>query len=195
MLEIQAVRIDDDIRSEHFCCDLEKCHGACCCIAGWRGAPLADDELDALRAAVPFAARFLSEENLAVLKRDGAFEGRPGDYATVCVDDKECVFVYFDRGGIARCAFERAYEEGLTSWRKPISCHLFPIRARNHGHEVLHYEQIPECQAGRARGRAENIPLYEFLRDPLKRKYGASWYEEFREACKGKDAVSGMDIR
>ncbi len=186
MLEIEATRVDEAIRAEKFCCDLEKCHGACCCIAGWRGAPVADSEQADMKAAVPFASRFLSERNLAILRANGAFEGRPGDYATVCVEDKECVFVYFDPQGIARCSFERAYEEGLTSWRKPLSCHLFPIRVRDREKETLEYEQIPECAAGRIRGVAEDVPLYDFLASPLTRKYGASWYAAFHDACAGR---------
>ncbi len=195
MLEIQAIRVDDAIRGENFCCDLEKCHGACCCIAGWRGAPVADSELDAMRKAVPFASRFLSDRNLEVLKTNGAYEGRPGDYATVCVDDKECVFVYFDPRGIARCSFERAFEEGLTSWRKPISCHLFPIRARGQEKETLQYEEIPECEAGRVRGKNEKIALADFLQTPLTRKYGASWYAAFHDACAGHDGPGATQNR
>ncbi len=192
MLEIQAIRVDDAVRSAKFRCDLEKCHGACCCIAGWRGAPLADDEVEEMLRAVPLASRFLSASHRAVLDAEGAFEGRPGDYATVCVDDRECVFVYYDERRIARCAFERAYEEGLTTWRKPISCHLFPIRVRGDGRETLHYEEIPECRDARTTGVAENVPLYDFLESPLKRKYGSSWYAEFRKACVKNDGADGV---
>lgn len=183
MIEIQAMRVEEPVTSAKFRCDLERCHGACCCIAGWRGAPLADAEIAEMRNAVPHATRFLSERNRTILAVKGAYEGRPGDLATVCVDDRECVFVYFDNRGIARCAFERAFEEGLTTWRKPISCHLFPIRVRNDGRDFLHYEEIPECQPARARGDAEHVAVYDFLREPLTRLYGAAWYAAFRDAC------------
>lgn len=183
MFEVQAILVEEPITREKFRCDVEKCHGACCCIAGWRGAPLADSEIEAMTEAVPQASRYLTARNLAILASKGAYEGRPGDYATVCVDDRECVFVYFDERGIARCAFERAFDEGLTTWRKPLSCHLFPIRVRNNGREFLHYEEIPECQTARERGRTDDVPVYEFLREPLTRLYGPSWYEAFRDAC------------
>ena len=183
MLEVATIFIEEAVSKEKFRCDLEACHGACCCIPGWRGAPLADGELAKIDEALPFASRFLGRRNLEVLDSAGPYEGRPGDYATMCVDDKECVFVYFDERRIARCSFERAFESGLTTWRKPLSCHLFPIRVRNHGSDVLHYEQIPECQPGRDRGEAEGAQLFEFLREPLTRLLGESWYAAFHEAC------------
>ncbi|MGA9120214.1 MAG: DUF3109 family protein [Bacteroidota bacterium] len=183
MVEIGAILVDEAISKVRFRCDLEVCRGACCCIEGWRGAPLRDSELKEFEQAVPFASRFLSERNRAVIASLGAYEGRPGDFATTCVDDKECAFVFFDGRGIARCAFDKAFESGLTTWQKPISCHLFPIRVRNHGEEILQYEEIPECHGGRQRGRAEDVALFDFLREPLTRLNGTSWYASFRDAC------------
>ena len=95
------------------------------------------------------------------------------------------MFVYFE-AGVARCSFERAYEEGLTDWRKPLSCHLFPIRLRQFGKEFLRYEKIEECAPGRLKGETERIPLHEFLREPLIRRYGESWYRKFTEYCKAR---------
>ncbi|MGB2959764.1 MAG: DUF3109 family protein, partial [Bacteroidota bacterium] len=99
-----------------------------------------------------------------------------------CIDEKECVFVYFE-DGIAKCCFERAYLDGFLSWRKPLSCHLFPVRVRNAGQDYLHYDEIPECTGGRSRGKAEGVKLYVFLRDSLVRRFGQEWYEEFLDHC------------
>jgi hypothetical protein len=78
---------------------------------------------------------------------------------------------------------ERAYLEGALSWRKPLSCHLFPVRVRSAGRDYLHYDEIPECTGGRNRGVSEGVKLYVFLRDSLVRRFGQKWYEEFREHC------------
>ena len=108
-------------------------------------------------------------------------EGSPGNFATVCVGQRECVFVYYE-GGIARCVFEKVYLEGITTWRKPLSCHLFPIRIKRGNVDYLHYERIRECEAGRERGKLLNVALAQFLRDALTRKYGKDWFEKFLSA-------------
>jgi len=174
--------IEGAIREASFSCDLPACKGACCCLAGWRGAPLADDEVREIELAYPVIRKYLPPRSVATIEARGLVEGQPGDYATECVDEKECVFVYFE-DGIAKCSFERAYLEGSLSWRKPLSCHLFPVRIRFTGREVLHYDEIPECTGGRSRGKAEGVRLYAFLRDSLVRRFGPEWYEEFREQC------------
>jgi len=181
MFVIGNVVVDQQVRDAEFCCDLELCKGACCCVEGWRGAPLADSEVAELQAAFPAARAYLPERNLRVIEKEGLFEGSPGDYATVCVDNRECVFVYFD-GGIARCSLERAYRDGKTSWPKPLSCHLYPIRVRNVGREYLHYHELPQCQAGRDRGAREHVSLHRFLEVPLTRAFGRAWFEKLQDA-------------
>jgi hypothetical protein len=175
--------IDDDVAQASFCCDLTVCKGACCCLAGGRGAPLEDAEVIEIERAYPLVKRYLSEHHIRMIETEGLVEGRPGDFATVCISERECVFTCF-QGGIAHCGFETAFIDGQTSWRKPLSCHLFPIRVRKFGREFVRYEQIEECHAGRARGQNEQIQLYDFLRTPLVRKYGDSWYESFHTLCK-----------
>ena len=182
MLVIGNAILEDQIREAEFSCDLDVCKGACCCLEGWRGAPLRDSELEELKKAFPAASAYLSRKNLAVIEEYGLFEGSPGDYATMCVGARECVFVYFDEG-IARCSLDRAYRDGKTSWPKPLSCHLYPIRVRPQGRDYLHYHEIPQCQGGRDRGARERIRLHRFLEDPLKRAFGPAWYAELRNQC------------
>lgn len=112
-------------------------------------------------------------------------EGSPGDFATSCIDHRECVFAYSE-DGIARCSFERAFEEGKTDWRKPISCHLFPVRIREFGKDFVRYEQLDECRAGRERGAMHDVKLHTFLREPFIRKYGEDWHKTFLEYCTRK---------
>jgi len=177
--------IDDDVGAATFCCDLTVCKGACCCIEGARGAPLEDDEVLEIRKAYPSAKQYLSEKSIRAIEAHGLVEGSRGNYATTCVGERECVFVFFENG-IARCSFEKAFEDGFTDWRKPISCHLFPIRIRSFGQEFVRYEQIDECEGGRKRGNREKVALTAFLREALTRKYGVRWYTAFLERCNGK---------
>jgi hypothetical protein len=190
MFLIGEAAIDDDVATAGFGCDLPTCKGACCVIAGARGAPLEDDEVLEIEKAYPHARAFLSERHVRAIELQGTYEGRAGDFATTCIDQKECVFVYFE-DGIARCSFERAYQDGKTDWRKPISCHLFPVRVRKFGKDFLRYEQLDECEAGRRLGSRQNVKLYEFLADALVRKYGKSWYAEFLEQCRSMVTVPG----
>jgi hypothetical protein len=175
--------IDDDVARAPFCCDLAVCKGACCSLAGGRGAPLEDAEVIEIERAYPLVKRYLPEHHIHTIETEGLVEGRPGDFATVCISERECVFAYFEED-VAQCGFEKAFLDGHTGWRKPLSCHLFPIRVRKFGREFIRYEQIEECRAGRARGEKERIQLYDFLRTSLVRNYGESWYESFRALCK-----------
>lgn len=187
MFIIGEAVIEDDLGCEKFACDPGACKGACCTLEGGRGAPLEDREVEEIRRAFPAVRAFLPPRNLEAIREAGQVEGRPGDYATPCVESRECVYVYFD-GDIARCSFERAFLAGETLWRKPISCHLFPVRVRRFGEDYLRYEQIDECAAGRRRGASEGVPLSDFLKEPLVRKFGAAWYQTFAAECRARDA-------
>jgi hypothetical protein len=183
MFVIGEAVIDDEVGTELFCCDVKKCKGACCTLPGGRGAPLEDDEIPKLRKAYPTARQYLSQRNIDFIETHGMVDGFAGSFATTCIDNRDCVFVYYE-ADVARCALERAYEDGKTGWRKPISCHLFPIRVRSFGHDSLRYEQVAECEAGRRRGEAEQVRLHDFLKAPLTRKYGEEWYKNFLEHCR-----------
>ena len=188
MFVIGEAIIEEEIAHERFACDLVQCKGACCTLPGGRGAPLEDAELKELETAFPIVQKYLSEKNLQRIARAGFFEGMPGNYATTCVDDRDCVFVYFE-DGIARCSLEKAFVNGETEWRKPLSCHLFPIRVSKNSTQLLRYEKISECADAVTKGDADDVPIYEFLKDPLVRKFGEEWYHQFRSACKQRDNI------
>jgi uncharacterized protein DUF3109 len=187
MFIIGEAMIEDQVAFERFACDLNACKGACCTLPGGRGAPLEDEEVDEIRNAYPVVEQFLSARHREIIGRHGMVEGVPGSFATTCVDEHDCVFVYYE-DAIARCSIERAFQEGLIGWRKPLSCHLFPIRVSGNGATRLRYEKISECSPGRATGRNLNAPLHVFLKDALVRKFGESWYAEFRSACEQREA-------
>lgn len=182
MVIIGDITVDDAVTTERFSCDLAKCKGACCTLEGGRGAPLLDDEKKLVERHAPATRKYLSPRHLAVLDRAGPVDGFPGWFATTCVDDRACVFVSYD-GDIARCAFELAFRNGEIPWRKPVSCHLFPLRYSGGSAGVLRYEKIPECSAGREKGEADDTRLHDFLKDAITRRFGPDWHGLLGEEC------------
>ncbi len=170
--------IDENIPKTRFACDLERCKGACCTMPGQRGAPLLDEEVEEISKAYPIAGKYLSFRHKDTIEERGLVQGRKGDYTTQVVDRRACVFAVFEND-IAKCAFEKAYLNHEISWRKPLSCHLFPIRVTPGSPERLRFEQIAECRPALERGAREQMPLTEFLRSSLMRAFGEQWYEEF----------------
>lgn len=189
MFAVDDILISDAVLDAPFTCHLGRCQGGCC-VHGDRGAPLEPDERAALERALPAVARDLRPEALDAIEQDGVWtEEEPGEYATTCVEGRECVFVVYE-GKVAKCALQQAYHAGRLDFEKPISCHLFPIRIEQvGGAEVLNYEQIDLCAPAVAHGRRQGVQLYDFLRAPLTRKYGPAWYDAFRDACVERAAV------
>ena len=190
MFLVGEARVDEQIASERFACDVERCKGACCTLSGGRGAPLDDDELIELERAFPVIKKHLSQRHLQIIQQYGLYEGTPGNMTTTCVENKACVFVFYDEG-IARCSLERAFLNGERSWRKPMSCHLFPVRISRIFSETLRYEMIRECSPARVCGQEKQIPLYDFLEDALVRRFGKEWFERFRKECRHQDPHIG----
>lgn len=176
MLVIGEIVVEEAVVREQFSCDLPACRGACCTLEGGRGAPLLDEERAQVELHAPAVRKYLSDTHRDALTRKGGVEGYAGAWATVCVDDRACVFVSYD-GPIARCAFELAWSAGEIPFRKPVSCHLFPLRYSGGPEGVLRYEEIPECGPGRLKGRREGTPLAAFVREAVARRLGAPWSE------------------
>lgn len=182
MFEIQKAVVEDSIPQIKFACDTTLCKGACCTLSGGQGAPLLDDELIHIKEVFPIIRSLLPQDHLNTIEKFGMYEGESGSYTTMCFQHHACVFVLYENG-IARCAFEKAFLEGKINWRKPISCHLFPIRVHRGFIQRLRYEHIAECNPALTRGDKENILLSRFLKEPLERAFGSSWYQDFDHAC------------
>jgi hypothetical protein len=188
MLIIGEVLVEEAVATERFACDLARCRGACCTLEGARGAPLLDEEKAMVEQALPAVSKYLSGESLAAIRRKGPVEGYRGNYATTCIGERDCVFVMYD-GDVAKCSIEHAFNRGEVSWRKPVSCHLFPLRYSGSAPGLLRYESIPECSAGRERGAEEGTGLREFVREALLRRFGAPWVDEMeRKASAGEES-------
>lgn len=186
MLEVNNILISDDVVDAPFSCNLAACKGGCC-VEGDSGAPLEESECSILDELLPTVKKYLPPEALMAIEQKGTWvETSDGKFATSCVNDAECVFVTYE-GPVAKCAIQKAYFKGEIAFPKPISCHLFPLRATRQGEfEVLNYERIALCDSARQCGKRDNVELEEFLRDPLVRKYGRKWYDAFRVACKDR---------
>jgi hypothetical protein len=182
MLEIQKAVVEDHIPQIKFACDISACKGACCTLPGGLGAPLLDVELEQLKHSFPVIKSYLPLDHLDAINEFGLYEGEPGSYTTMCFHHRACVFVLYENG-IARCAFEKAFNEGRLEWRKPLSCHLFPIRIDRGVTHRLRYEHISECNPALDRGNQENIFLGNFLKEPLVRAFSSSWYDDFQLTC------------
>jgi hypothetical protein len=134
--------------------------------------------------------KYLSERHRDVISKQGLYEGHPGDYVTTCVDNRACVFVTFE-DGVARCALEKAWFQGETDWRKPLSCHLFPIRIDRGIQEHIRYEHLADCDPGLEEGEKAGVNLSDFLEEPLVRAYGKGWFAGFREYCRSAQRNDG----
>jgi hypothetical protein len=167
--------VDEQLTETKFLCDLGSCHGACCTMKGGAGAPLLDKEVQMIRDAVVPASRYLSTRSLKILAKENPVVGSKGDHTTLCIDDADCVFVFYEDGA-AKCAIEKAYFNGETDFRKPISCHLFPARVADFGGPYIYYEEIPECRPALENGRETGVRAFEMLKESLVRAFGEEWY-------------------
>jgi hypothetical protein len=181
MIEIGKTIVSLDVIESKFCCDLDQCKGACC-IEGDSGAPLTVEEANTIEKLFPLFKEYLSAENIAEIEKQGfSLIDHDGDLVTPIVGKNECVFTFVNDKGITLCAIERAYFEKHTGFRKPVSCHLFPIRITEYKRfDGVNYEKLKICKAGRACGKINNLPLWKYLQEPLTRKYGEEWYNELK---------------
>ena len=193
MFAVDHVLISDELLDAPFACNLAACAGGCC-VQGDSGAPLEADEREALEAAVPHVRKYLVPEALAVIDDAGAWEETSdGGYATRCLADGPCVLVTYD-GPVAKCALQKAHAKGEIDFPKPISCHLYPLRVTDYGDlEALNYEQIDLCGAARKNGRRLGLQLADFLREPLVRRYGEAWYEQFVTTLRARRDALGVE--
>ena len=179
MIQVGEILVSEDVRDKEFVCNLEKCKGACC-VEGDYGAPLEEDELDVLKKIYPKIKSYLMPEGVKAIEEQGTYIVDPdGDYSTPTIGGKECAYAVYDEKGWLKCGIEDAYNDGKIKFRKPISCHLYPIRIVNkRGFETVTYHKWSICSDACKLGKELQVPIYKFLKDPLIRKYGKEWYQE-----------------
>ncbi len=185
MILIDNILVSDEIFTTKFSCELSECKGACCTFPGEYGAPVLDEEVAIIEDCLSVAFEYLPQKSIAIIKEKGFIEGSKGDFSTACIDKKDCVFVYYD-SDIAKCALERAYFDGKIKFRKPLSCHLFPIRISDFGGDYLYYDEFTECKTALIHGEAKNTYIFENVKDALIRAYGTKWYNLLNEYSKNQ---------
>jgi len=179
MIKVGEVLVSDDIKSVEFVCHLEKCKGACC-VEGDLGAPLEKDELQVMKDIQSKVKPYLTAEGWEAIKKQGPYVfDDDGDYSTPTIAGRECAYSHYDKEGVLKCGIEQAYLDGKIGFRKPISCHLYPIRiTKKKEFEAVNYHKWSICSAACSYGKSLKVPLYKFLKEPLVRKYGKEWYDQ-----------------
>ena len=183
LYEIDSILVNGEIASTKFFCDLSKCKGACCTMESQYGAPVIREEINKIQEILDIVLEYLPERHRNEIEQKGFWEIKQEEELLKSVDNKDCVFVYYD-GDVAKCAIEKAYFEGKVDFRKPISCHLFPVRISDFGGPVLRYERYGECEPALSLGKEKNTTILEFCKDSLERAFGKLWYEKLLKKVK-----------
>lgn len=188
---IQDKIVSTDLLESKFACNLNACKGACCW-EGDFGAPLEKAELSTIEELYPRFKEFLSAEGVEKIEKEGFYEfiDETQEYATTLMENGACAYLTYNNDGSAYCGIEKAYNAGAIDYRKPISCHLYPIRISANeklAFEALNYDVWDICSAACEKGEEQQIPVYKFAKDALIRKYGEDFYQELDEIAKDLD--------
>jgi hypothetical protein len=180
MIAIDNILVSDQLISEQFVCDLHKCKGACC-VDGDAGAPLDRKELKNIDDVFDAVLPYLNEESKAEISRQGRYvHDKEFGWVTPTINSKVCVYGIKDKDGIVKCGIEQAYIDGKVKWKKPVSCHLFPViskQSSNGKTQYVNYEPREDhCKAACSLGKKLKVPVYQFLKEPLVRKFGQEFY-------------------
>lgn len=190
MIAIDNVLLSDQVVEEQFVCDLNACKGGCC-VDGDCGAPLTEEETQIIAKVYPTVKPYLLPEYVEEVKKQGThtIDDEYG-FVTPTVNGGICVYAYTDEVGIVKCAFEKAYNEGKIDFKKPISCHLYPIRIKQmDGYEAVNYEPRKQmCKPACKLGKQLKVPVYKFLKDSITRKYGEAFYDTLDAVAKKMNA-------
>jgi hypothetical protein len=178
MFQLGKTIVSEDILEKNFVCNLTACHGACC-VDGDAGAPLLKEETAILEAIYPKVKPFLRKEGIEAIEKLGTWVvGADQDLETPLIDDKDCAYVIFD-GKTALCGIEQAYNQGIIDWKKPVSCHLYPIRIKDFtDFAAVNYDRWDICNEACTLGQELQVPVYKFVKEALVRRFGQEWYDE-----------------
>lgn len=186
VIEIDNVLVSDDVIKAQFVCDLVKCKGGCC-EDGDAGAPLTDEETGILNDVFEMVKPYLTEEGLSEIEKKGRYHyDKDFGWVTPTIDGKICAYGHYDSQGIIRCGIEQAYRDGKITWKKPLSCHLFPIKTKKtKTYELVNYEPREDlCNPACKLGRKLKVPVFVFLKEALIRKFGNEFYNALEQTAK-----------
>lgn len=184
MIDIDNKVVAFDVLKKKFCCDIPVCKGICC-VHGDSGAPLDVDELEVFDKNIDAIKPYMTEEGIAAIEKDGLYyKDTDGDWVTMLIDGAECAYTVVE-DGIVKCAIENAFYDGKLDYKKPISCHLYPIRITKYkSFDAVNYDVWDICKDAVFFGEKHGVKVYKFLKEPLIRKYGKEWYEKLEIAAK-----------
>lgn len=182
MLQIDDKIVSRDLLTECFHCHLEKCHGNCC-VYGDAGAPLEEAEISMLNEIFDLVRPYMRKEGVDACLEQGTYVvDADGDKVTPLINKKECAYVVFEND-VAWCAIEKAFYDGVIDFKKPVSCHLYPVRIKKYEKfEAIHYDRWEICKPAVTLGDRERLPVFRFLKEPLVRKYGDAFYQNLEDA-------------
>ena len=184
MFQLGKTIVSENIIDKEFVCNLSACKGACC-IDGDAGAPLDKEETKILEEIYPIVKPFLRQEGIEVIEKEGTWvTGDFGELETPLINEADCAYVIFDEKNTALCAIEEAYNQGLIDWKKPVSCHLYPIRIKDYSEfSAVNYHKWEICDDACSLGKELQVPVYKFVKQALVRKFGEDWYAELEKVA------------
>ncbi len=184
MFQLGKTIVSEEIIEKDFVCNLSACKGACC-VDGEAGAPLEEEELKILMDIYPKVKPFLTKEGIEAIEDQGLYITANGEYETPLIpSDDSCVYINYDEKGIAQCGIEEAFNQGEVAWKKPISCHLYPVRVQNYSEfSAVNYHKWEICDDACTLGKELQVPVYKFVKQALVRKFGEDWYSELEKVA------------
>lgn len=177
MFQLGKTLVSEEIIDTDFVCNLHACKGACC-VDGEAGAPLEEKETEILVDIYSDVKPFLRPEGIEAIEKQGAFiKGEDGEWETPLVNNSECAYVVFSDAGVVKCGLEEAFSKGATKWKKPVSCHLYPVRVKEYKElTAVNYHKWHICDPACALGTELQVPVFKFVKEALIRKFGKGWY-------------------
>ncbi len=184
MFQIDKTIISEAIIQEDFVCNLSACKGGCC-VGGDAGAPLEKEEIRILEELYPLVKPYMEKRGIEEVEKQGVWvTAEDGDLETPLVDNGACAYVTYEEGK-AICAIEKAYNDGVVDWKKPISCHLYPVRVNQYSEfSAVNYHQWDICDDACVLGRELQVPIYKFVKEALIRKFGEEWYQKLEQVAR-----------
>ncbi|MGY0427097.1 MAG: DUF3109 family protein [Polaribacter sp.] len=184
MFQLGKTIVSEDIIDKEFVCNLGACKGSCC-VNGEAGAPLDKEETLILEEIYPKVKPFLRKEGIKVIEKEGTWvTSEWGELETPLINGADCAYVIFDEKNTALCAIEEAYNQGEISWKKPVSCHLYPVRVKDYSEfAAVNYHKWEICDDACSLGKELQVPVYKFVKQALVRKFGQNWYDELEKVA------------
>ncbi|MBU3820431.1 DUF3109 family protein [Flavobacteriaceae bacterium XHP0103] len=185
MFQLGKTIVSEDIIKKDFVCNLSACKGACC-VDGDAGAPLEQEETEILKSIYPKVKPFLRPESIEAIEAQGTYiTAEDGELETPLINGADCAYVIYNEDNIALCAIEEAYNQGKISWKKPVSCHLYPVRVKDYTEfSAVNYHKWQICDDACSLGKELQVPVYKFVKEALIRKFGEDWFAELEKIAK-----------